>query len=583
MFDHLFENRNTTVTNLLKLGDCLGRSLRENLEIFSIDNENKKVAFLSESGKVLSGHYSFGPDILLEKIRVQNSEIFSDNKTFDSFVNEKVAYFVGNINSNSYAEADTSFTDVLSLWENRLKFENVKKNLSEKATVFCEDQTILATEEFQRLLEMSPQFLDFLNEHKKSVLQVEEIENAIKLSNSVSKAFDFPRLSYSSLEESTSYKISQGVDKSVYELICKQELVKKELLESKRSFEDVWATNANIRHLASLIFSDSDEKILESLVEAVVAIPYLALTTKKQLFESISNAFSIGDNTAISTKELKTFVSKLFEMKKPLKTVVIDLLNEKYGINVQNLKETATFRGLANTQVVIFEALTRLAPKGSVIKTSLGDVAKLLRGKNGVEVIDVNEFLQECFEACEYDSFCNDFILAEELSFDTILTDAVNIKELIEATKEKLLLDKKKKKKKKKKGEEDEEDMAAANQDQMSPEDEAHKKETEKAEKSIPGSHGEDEDDSVRTAEKKSKVAAAQEAVETPEAPEADPDEPSAEEEEDETPLSKEAFLDTLHDMEDLLKGMSKNGDDEEEDEDEEASGDETPEEVAEE
>ena len=31
MFDHLFENRNTTVTNLIKLGDCLGRSLRENV------------------------------------------------------------------------------------------------------------------------------------------------------------------------------------------------------------------------------------------------------------------------------------------------------------------------------------------------------------------------------------------------------------------------------------------------------------------------------------------------------------------------------------------------------------------------
>ena len=35
MFDHLFENRNSTVTNLLKLGDCLARSLRENIELFS--------------------------------------------------------------------------------------------------------------------------------------------------------------------------------------------------------------------------------------------------------------------------------------------------------------------------------------------------------------------------------------------------------------------------------------------------------------------------------------------------------------------------------------------------------------------
>ena len=45
MLNHLFENRNTTVTNLLKLGDCLGRSLRENIELFSIDSEEKKVAY----------------------------------------------------------------------------------------------------------------------------------------------------------------------------------------------------------------------------------------------------------------------------------------------------------------------------------------------------------------------------------------------------------------------------------------------------------------------------------------------------------------------------------------------------------
>ena len=68
MFDHLFENRNTTVTNLLKLGDCLGRSLRENLEIFSIDNEKRYIAYLTESGKVLSGEYVFGPDIHLKNI-----------------------------------------------------------------------------------------------------------------------------------------------------------------------------------------------------------------------------------------------------------------------------------------------------------------------------------------------------------------------------------------------------------------------------------------------------------------------------------------------------------------------------------
>ena len=572
MFDHLFENRNTTVTNLLKLGDCLARSLRENIEIFSIDSEKKSVAYLTESGKVLSGKYNLGSDILLEDIQIQDSELFTDNETFNTYVNENVSHFVGELNSNQYADAQDSFSNILSLWENRLKFESVKKKLTEKSLVFSENQTILATEEFQRLLEITPQFVDFLQENKEEITQVQEIENAIKLSNSVSKAFNFPRLSYSTLEEQKTYKISKGLNKSVYELICNQELVKKELLESKKSFEDVWATSSKIRTLASLVYSDSEDAILEALVDAVVDIPYLALTTKKQLLESLGNAFSIGDTAAISTKDLKTFVSRIFEMKKPLKDMVISLLNEKYGINVQNLKETATFEGLANTQVVIFESLTRLAPKGSLIRNTLSDFGKVLRGKNGVEVIDVNELLQECFDACDYDEFCTDFNLIEEFSFESLLDETVNITELLETTKERLLLDKKKKKKKKKNGDPlDLDDIQASNDDNLGPKDKAHKEEAEKDEK-ITAAHGEQEDDSVIAAEKKSKVKSTKEETEEETLP------PSEDSEETPTadPLTKEEFLDNLKDMQELVQGMSQ---DEEEDDDE----DETPEETTEE
>ena len=136
MFDHLFENRNSTVTHLLKLGDCLGRSLRENVELFSIDAEKSEVAFLTENGKVISGKYDLGSDIILENLQVRDVKVFSDNNTFDSFVDDKVSSFVGNLNSSNYRDAEGSFSDILSLWENRLKFENVKKRLDEKVEVF---------------------------------------------------------------------------------------------------------------------------------------------------------------------------------------------------------------------------------------------------------------------------------------------------------------------------------------------------------------------------------------------------------------------------------------------------------------
>ena len=136
MFDHLFENRNSTVTNLIKLGDCLARSLRENIEIFSIDSEDKKVAFLTEDGKVIAGEYSFGDGIAFTNIRVQESDIFRDNEVFDVHVQDKVTDFVGGLNSDDYRGAEDSFNDILDLWENRLKFENVKTRLEEKCSVF---------------------------------------------------------------------------------------------------------------------------------------------------------------------------------------------------------------------------------------------------------------------------------------------------------------------------------------------------------------------------------------------------------------------------------------------------------------
>ena len=588
MFDHLFENRNTIVTSLLKLGDCLARSLRENVELFSIDSETKAVAYLSERGKVISGKYDFEEDITFNNIKIQDSKIFTDNDTFDAIVDDRVSSFVGELNSNSYGTANDNFTDILSLWENRLKFENVKKRLVEKSTLFSETQTIIKTEQFQRFLEIMPQFISFLNEERDNIQKVKEIENAIKLSNSVSTAFNFPRISYETIQEEGTYTIPSGLNKSVYELICKQELVKKELIESKKNFEDVWATNSKIRKLASLIFEDSDEIILENLIEAVVDVPYLALTTKKQLTESISNAFSLSDNNAISTKELKAYVATLFEMKKPLKQVIINLLNEKYGINVQNLKDTASFKGLANTQVVIFESLMRLAPKKSVVKETLAELSKMLGSKNGVEVIDVNALLQECFNSCNYTNFCDDFKLVEGISFENILDEEVSVIELLEKAKAKLLFDKNKKGK----------------DDNLSPEVRKDQQNAAAAE-AHPDSEADEEDDSIKHAEAKPKkkkkdkdkdddeegasdekyneeVAVAEEEEASPQTDEKEeaPDtegEVRGEEDKESQPISKEEFLDSLKELEDLMKNISP--DEDEEDEDADATEQETAEE----
>ena len=250
-------------------------------------------------------------------------------------------------------------------------------------------------------------------------------------------------------------------------------------------------------------------------------------------------------------------------MKKPLKQVILNLLNEKYGINVQNLKETATFTSLANTQVVIFEALSRLAPKGSVVKSTLSEVASLLKKKNGVEVIDVNDVLQECFESCGYTTFCEDFTLAESLSFEDILDENTNTQELLEKAKAKMLHDKAKATEKDNLGPEQEKGKAAAEKDEKEADDSDMEDDSDDD-----GDDGEEED--PQEAKKKKKKGVKEEAEEpvVPE-PEEEQEAPNPAAGEEQKPMSKEAFLDAMKDMDDLLAGMESD-DSNEEDSDQE-------------
>ena len=408
MFSKLFEERDKTISLLVKLGDCLSRSLRENVTLFSIDSNNSQVTYLSESNKVISGDFEINQDVKIKKIKVQDSSIFEDGQEYDSFVNEKIHSFVEGIHYGEYSSADNSFDDILSLWENRLKLGSVQRRLYEKTTRLEGLENILESSEFQKLVEVSPQLIEFLSENTEKIFSVPEIKNAVNLSNSVSHAFDFPYLSYEDLEENKSYTLKDGVSPSIYEMICRQELVKKELVESKKNFDMIWADNGAIRKLSSMIF-ESDEKIVGALSEALKEVPYLSLASKKSLHKTFSNCLSHVEGVGVSEKDIQGFSSKIFEYKKEVKEIFIESINEKYGVNIQNLQEPASFKSLANTQVVIFESLSRLAPNGSVLKQVLSEMALFMKGKAGVETIDVNSFL--------FEAFC-------ESGFDDLLSEA---------------------------------------------------------------------------------------------------------------------------------------------------------------
>lgn len=417
----VFEKRSKIVPKLIKLGDNLGRSLRENVSIFLIDTEDRKVAYVTESGKILSGTYS--KDITsLKNLLVEDIELFMDNKKFDSFVNKKLSSFIANINEDKFSEAKSTFSDVLNLWEDRVKLKNIQSRLVEKAAASADIEKIAGTPQWDRFLEVAPELVEYLKKNKDTIKNIDEIQNAVRLVTTVAEAFDLPKLDYDQLEKMKVYKVANEFNSTIYEMICRQELVKKELIEHKENFNNIWNTRDSVKTLAGLLQSDNGAEIGAALAEAITDIPYLALASKKQLTEVFDSILS-ATNQEFPIVEVQKYSSLIFELKKPVRKALVGLLNQKYGINILNLKEDFSFKNLANTEVVIFESMAKLSPKGSVLRQVLSETSELLKNKSGVETLDVASVLEEVFQAAGYFEFLNEMAMAKYLDFNRIASD----------------------------------------------------------------------------------------------------------------------------------------------------------------
>lgn len=427
MLTNIFESRNKTFINLVKLGDYLGRSLRENVEILSIDDN--LVTYLTESGKVIRGKFN-GLSNTLTNIEVQDSMIFEDKKLCSELTNKKISNFLADILENDLSEANDSFNSILSLWENKLKFDKTKSRLEEKTARFDESYNIIGTVEFSRLMNSVDDLLKVLNENQEFVL-LPEIRNTIKLSSVISKSFGLDLLTYEDLVENKQYSIPQAVNSTLYEHLCKQELVAKELAESKRSLDTIWVTNEKVQKLPSYIY-ESDNKIMKLVAEIVTDIPYFAMATKKQLTAlTEGNLDLLVEEKAIPDRDIKKFIQKVYEFKKPVREYFLTVLNENYGINVENFKDIPTFDSLIKTQKVIFESLASICPEDSNIRRVLEEVAVMLTNKSGVESIDVSDFLNVVFDSCGYSQAISETTLMSYLNFDRVADDLGKIGQVL--------------------------------------------------------------------------------------------------------------------------------------------------------
>lgn len=418
MLTNLIENRGKEFSNLVKIGDYLARSLRENVELFYVDSG--KVTYVTESGGVINANYSFKPSLKLTNIQIEDASVLEDADAFENLTNKKVSGLLSNLIESDYMSAENEFGEILELFETKLSYDRIKERLIDKSQRFGDSNKIVSTPQFQQVVELKDKIVDFLKENKE-ILNIPEIRNGLKLASVVSKAFNLPRITLEQLAESKTFTVAQSSHNSIYEHLCRQELIAKELLEAKENFDTTWANNELISELASMIF-DKRKKIEEKVAEIISKIPYFAMATKKQISTIIENSLGLSE-VKVSNKDISSFVSMIFEMKKPVKSYVINLLNEKYGINVNNLDEVPTFSNLIKTEMVVLASLAKLAPKNSIVKQTLFELADSLKDKNGSESIDVVDLLNELFSGAGYKKQLNETSLLQYLDFTQVADD----------------------------------------------------------------------------------------------------------------------------------------------------------------
>jgi len=416
MLTNLIENRGKEFSNLIKIGDYLARTLRENVELFSV--EDGKATYLTESGSVISGKYNFKPTLKLTKIIVEDASVLEDRKSFESVTSKKVTNMLFNLMESDYNKADNSFDNILSMYETQLSYDRIKNRLEEKVQRFGDQGKIVTCKEFQRVNEVKDQLVKFLTE-KNLIKESAGIRNGVKLSTLVSTSFDLPKMTVEQIVENKTFEVKTIGKDSIYEHLCRKELIQKELLEARQSFDKIWVDNASVQDMAAMIYESDEENLRHQVAQVVSDVPYFALSSKKQLNSIIKNSLSMNEINA-KNKDITSFVGKIFEMKKPVKAYVLDILNEKYGIDVRKLDEVPTFKTLLMTEAEILTAIAKHAPSDSLIQTTLVEFANCLTTKNGAEAIDLADFINEIFNEAGYTKSLNEAKLMDYMDFSKV-------------------------------------------------------------------------------------------------------------------------------------------------------------------
>ena len=399
-FKNLFNSRNKNFARINEAGDYLGRRLRENLVIFDMDDTNGSVTFISENNHLISCKYKETKGrITLSDFVVENLEKITSDESIDAQVESEVHTFMESLVADRFDNAEVSFDKIIESFTMRAKIEDSRKKLNKKMSRFNESYNISKTKAYKKFNEALPLLTKYLQENRDKLGENNKLVEGLRLAKVVGETYDLPKLTVESLSKEF-VVVPTNSQKTLYEMVCDKELVRKELLEAKESFSKMWTTNDQISTLASHIYS-TDEVIKKALTEAVAKVPYLALSNKVDLVSVMDSVYQVTNPGTVSQKDIREFVNKIYEMKKPLKKLVVETLNNKYGVNIQSLRFIPSFKGLAEVQSQVLGIISEECEEG-ILSDVLKEFSQCLSRKGGVQVLDIANRLSDVMEEADF-------------------------------------------------------------------------------------------------------------------------------------------------------------------------------------
>ena len=427
MISNTFSTRDQSIAKINMAMNYLSRVVRENIVLFDYDARTSKVSFLTENNLMVDCVAAFDErgNISLRDMSVNEASVLYSDESIDERVNESVRSFISNLREDEYRDAEANFDTLLGAFQSRSQVNEVRAKLERRNATFGDNQNILESAEYTKLAEVQDKVVEYLKEQKDTLLSFEDVVNSLKLSNALGRAFNTPRKSWDDVVSEGVIEVPLDTQRTVFEMVCSQELIRHELNESKENFARSWVKNKKISALASCIYND-DEVVSEALNDAIADVPYLALASKADIKTVFGSIYESSDVANISQKDIREYVARIFEFKKPIKQNILSELNESYGINVQNLKFVPTFSNLAKAQSVLFEALASTSEKDSVVRDLFEAFSKTLRKKGGIQTLDVNDFIFETFKAAEIEL---DGELFKNVDLDTVVESILEAKD----------------------------------------------------------------------------------------------------------------------------------------------------------